>query len=105
MINRRAWTPWRRPADPGLSDKQRFSLRENDVERAAKAKESEGEAAEMAEIEKGARALQKEFPKEPGAQKMLLEVATANEPGKSRVISWISRESGLRRSGKRRLIS
>ena len=73
-------------ADPGLSDKQRFTLRENDVERAAKAKESEGETAEMAEFERGARALQKEFPKEPGAQKMLLEVANASEPGKARAI-------------------
>jgi thiol-disulfide isomerase/thioredoxin len=73
-------------ADPGLSDKQRFSLRENDVERAAKAKESEGEAAAMAEFEKGARALQKEFPKEPGGQKMLLEVASGSDPAKARGI-------------------
>jgi thiol-disulfide isomerase/thioredoxin len=72
--------------DPNLTEKQRFSLRQSDVERAAKAKESESEAAGLAELEKGVRGLQKEFPNEPEVQKMLLEVASASEAEKARAI-------------------
>jgi thiol-disulfide isomerase/thioredoxin len=72
--------------DPNLSEQQRFSLRRSDIERAAKAKEAESEDAGLAEFEKGVRALQKEFPHEPEAQKMLLEVASASEGEKARAI-------------------
>jgi hypothetical protein len=60
-------------ADTTLTEDDRFSIRQNDIERAVQAKESEGEAASLAEFEKGIRALQKEFPKRPEIIQMLLE--------------------------------
>jgi len=71
-------------ADPTLSDDDRFSIRQNHVERAVQAKESEGEAASLAELEKGIRALQKEFPKRPEIAQMLLELADHTEGDKAR---------------------
>jgi thiol-disulfide isomerase/thioredoxin len=73
-------------SDPKLDEKQRFSLRQSDVERAARAKGAEGEVAGLAELEKGVRALQKEFPNEPDVQKMLLEVASSSEGDKERAL-------------------
>ncbi len=73
-------------ADPSLTEDERFSIRQNDVERAAKAKESEGESAVLAQYEKDTRALQKEFPKRPEILGMLLDLAGNVEPAKARVI-------------------
>jgi thiol-disulfide isomerase/thioredoxin len=71
-------------ADPTLTEDDRFSIRQNDVERAVQAKEAEGEAASLAELEKGIRALQKDFPKRPEILQMLLEVAVNAENDKAR---------------------
>jgi thiol-disulfide isomerase/thioredoxin len=73
-------------ADPSLSEDDRFSIRRSDIQRAAQAKEAEGEAAAMAELEKGIRALQKEFPKRPEIMQMLLEIAGDAEGEKARVL-------------------
>jgi hypothetical protein len=72
-----AWRPRRKscwPIPPFPKTTVSASAR-IDIERAAKAKESEGEAASLAEFEKGIRALQKEFPKRPEILQMLLELA------------------------------
>jgi thiol-disulfide isomerase/thioredoxin len=71
-------------SDPALTENDRFGIRQNDIERAADAKESEGEAAVMAEYEKGIRVLQKEFPKHPEVMQMLLQVASGSDPDKAR---------------------
>jgi thiol-disulfide isomerase/thioredoxin len=73
-------------ADTTLSEDDRFAIRQGDIERAAQAKESEGETASLAEFEKGIRALQKEFPKRPEIIQMLLEVAENAEGDKARVL-------------------
>jgi len=73
-------------ADPNLPEDQRFEIRESDVERAAKAKVSESEAAALAEFEKGIRDLQKEFPKRPEILKMLLEIADNLDATKARAV-------------------
>jgi thiol-disulfide isomerase/thioredoxin len=73
-------------ADPTLDEDDRFSIRQNDVERAAKAKESVGDAAALDTYEKGIRALQKEFPKRPEIMQMLLDVAGSIESTKARAI-------------------
>jgi thiol-disulfide isomerase/thioredoxin len=73
-------------ADPGLSEDDRLSIRQSDIERAAQAKESEGEGAVTAELEKGVRTLQKEFPKRPEIIQMLLEIADDVEGEKARVM-------------------
>jgi hypothetical protein len=73
-------------ADPALPEDERFEIRESDIERAAKAKVSESEAAALAEFEKGVRTLQKEFPKRPEIPKMLLEIADNLDPSKARAV-------------------
>jgi thiol-disulfide isomerase/thioredoxin len=73
-------------ADTTLTEDDRFSIRQNDVERAVAAKEPEGEAASLAEFEKGIRALQKEFPKRPEIVQMLLELAENAEGDKARAL-------------------
>jgi thiol-disulfide isomerase/thioredoxin len=73
-------------ADANLSEDDRFNIRQNDIERAAQAKEPEGETASLAEYEKGIRALQKEFPKRPEILQMLLEVASSTDGDKARVL-------------------
>jgi thiol-disulfide isomerase/thioredoxin len=73
-------------ADPALSEDDRFSIRQSDVQRAAQVKESESEAAAIAELEKGIRALQKEFPKRPEIMQMLLDIAGDAEGEKARGI-------------------
>jgi thiol-disulfide isomerase/thioredoxin len=56
------------------------------VGRAAAARQSESEAAGLAEFEKGARDLQKEFPNQPGVFDMLLTVAVNSETDKARAL-------------------
>jgi len=73
-------------ADPTLSEDDRFSIRQSDIQRAAQAKESEGEATASAELEKGIRTLQKEFPKRPEIMQMLLEIAGDAEGEKARAL-------------------
>jgi thiol-disulfide isomerase/thioredoxin len=73
-------------ADKTLTEDDRFSIRQNDVERAVAAKEPEGEAASLAEFENGIRALQKEFPKRPEIVQMLLELAENAEGDKARAL-------------------
>lgn len=73
-------------SDPTLAEKDRFSLRRGDVGRAAAARQSESEAAGLAEFEKGARDLQKEFPNQPGVFDMLLTVAVNSETDKARAL-------------------
>jgi thiol-disulfide isomerase/thioredoxin len=73
--------------DPSLSDDERFELRARAVQRAAMKKQSEGMAAVLTEFEKGARALQKEFPKRPEVYGMLLEVASNAEGEKARKLA------------------
>jgi len=71
-------------ADTTLTEDDRFSIRQNHVALAAQAKESEGAAASLAELEKGIRTLQKEFPKRPEIIQMLLELADNSEGDKAR---------------------
>src|SRR5947208_961549 len=70
--------------DPSLDEDQRFELRARAVQRKAMKKQSEGMAAVMAEFEKGARKLQKEFPKRTEVYGMLLEAASNAEGDKAR---------------------
>ena len=71
-------------ADPTLTEEDRFNIRQSDVQRAVQSKEADGEAASLAEFEKGIRALQKEFPKRPEVLQMLLELAENAEADKAR---------------------
>jgi len=73
--------------DPGLTEDERFQLRAQAVQRAAARKQSEGMTAALAEFEKGARELQKDFPKRPETYEMLLEVASSSEGEKSRKLA------------------
>jgi thiol-disulfide isomerase/thioredoxin len=73
-------------ADPALSEDDRFSIRQGDIQRAAQAKESESDAASTAALEKGIRVLQKEFPKRPEVMQMLLEMASESEGEKARAL-------------------
>lgn len=72
-----------RLSDPTLSEDDRFELRAQMMQMAAMSKQSEGESAMLAEFEKGARALQKDFPKRPEVYAMLLEVASNSEGEKA----------------------
>lgn len=76
-----------RLADPKLTATERFELRSQQVNRAAMAKQSEGPAAVIEEFEKGARALQKEFPDQAEVYEMLFMVAQNSEPDKGRKIA------------------
>ena len=76
-----------RAKDPGLNEDERFELRARSMQRAAMKKQSEGMTAVSAEMEKGARALQKEFPKRPEVYGMLLQVASNSEGDQARKIA------------------
>ena len=71
-------------ADPKLPEDERFELRHLAVQKAVEDKESQGDAAQLAEFEKGIRMLQKEFPKRPEIFEMLLNLAQSSDPEKSR---------------------
>ena len=73
--------------DPTIDDDEKFEMRSQAVQRAAMAKQSEGMAAVLAEFEKGARSLLKEFPKRTEAYGMLLEVASMSQGDASRKIA------------------
>jgi peroxiredoxin/uncharacterized protein YbaA (DUF1428 family) len=70
-------------ADPRLPEDDRFGLRHHAVEKAVQEKEVKGDAAMLVEFEKGARLLQKEFPKRPEVMDMLMDLALFSEPEKS----------------------
>ena len=76
-----------RVKDPGVGEEERFDIRARAVQRAAMKKRSEGVPAVMAELEKGARELQKEFPKRPESYQMLLEVASNAEADRTRKLA------------------
>ena len=51
--------------EPGLSENDQFEIRSMSVQRAAMSQHTRDPQAALAELEKGARVLQKEFPKRP----------------------------------------
>lgn len=71
--------------DPNLSEDERFETRWSAVQRAARNKPSQ--AAALAELEKGARELQKEFPKRGEVWELLLMVASNSDADKSKTIA------------------
>ena len=73
-------------ADPKLPEDVRFDLRQHAMEKAVHDKESEGDAALLAEFEKGTRRLQQEFPKRPEVLDMLMYLAEISDPEKSRQV-------------------
>lgn len=75
-----------RLADPKLPESERFEIRSQQVNRTAMAKQPDIPAV-LAEIEKGARELIKEFPNQPEAYEMLFMVAQQGDPDKGRKIA------------------
>jgi thiol-disulfide isomerase/thioredoxin len=73
--------------DPTITEDERFHLRSSSMQRKAMSKSEEGMPAVLAEFEKGARALQKEFPKRPEIYEMLLAVASESDSDKARLIA------------------
>lgn len=73
--------------DPNLAEDEKFELRARAVGRAADKKQSEGMEAVTAEFEKGARELQKDFPKRPEVYEMLLMIASNGQGEKARKIA------------------
>jgi len=73
--------------DPKLSEDERVRLRAGAVDRKAMSRLPEGRAAAFAELEQGARALIKDFPKRQEGYEMLLAVAGEAEPDKAREIA------------------
>jgi thiol-disulfide isomerase/thioredoxin len=73
--------------DPNLSEDERFELRSEFVQRAAMKKQDEGTTAVMAELEKGVRELQKEFPKRDEVYQLLSMVAANSEGEKARTLA------------------
>lgn len=76
-----------RAKDPNLSDDDRFKMRVQAVEAAAMNKKDQGMPAVFAELEKGARELQKEFPKQPEVYNLLLAVASNSDAEKTRTLA------------------
>lgn len=76
-----------RVKDPNLSEDDRFKMRAQAVEAAAMNKKDQGMPAVFAELEKGARELQKEFPKQPEVYNLLLAVASNSEAEKARALA------------------
>ena len=69
--------------DPSKTDKERFEIQSQAVQRRAIAKQSEGREAVLAEFEKGVRELQSAFPKEEEVNQMLLFLAQQFEGEKA----------------------
>ncbi len=74
-------------SDPTLPEDDRFKIRQHSVERAAASREADGSAAVMETFEKGARALQKDFPGRPEVMQMLMIVASSSDAEKARAIT------------------
>jgi thiol-disulfide isomerase/thioredoxin len=73
--------------DPGLGEEERFQLRLQAVQRATMSKQDDGKEAMVAELEKGARALKKDFPNRDEAYALLLEVASNSDGDKARKLT------------------
>lgn len=73
-------------ADPKLPEDDRFGIRHHTVEKAVHEKEAAGDAAMLVEFEKGARLLQKEFPKRPEVMEMLMDLAQFSDAPQSREV-------------------
>ncbi len=69
--------------DPSKTDKERFEIQSQALQRRAIAKQSEGREAVLAEFEKGVRELQTAFPKEEEVNQMLLFLAQQFEGEKA----------------------
>jgi thiol-disulfide isomerase/thioredoxin len=72
---------------PALTEEEKFSLKANDVSRAAIKKQPQGMPAVLAEFEKGTRDLMKEFPNRSEPYGMLLTVANNSEGDKARALA------------------
>src|SRR5439155_7416580 len=77
--------------DPNASEDDRLELRMQQLRRSMSARQDDKPAAVMADLEKSARALQKEFPDRPEVSSLLLQAAegwlSANEVEKSRALA------------------
>ncbi len=73
--------------DPTLSEEERFQMRWTAVQRAARSKQNDGAEASLAALEKGARELQKEFPKRSEVYDLLLMVASNSEGEKAKMLA------------------
>jgi len=73
--------------DPSLSEDERFKLRIQAVNRTLAAKRSGDEADFIAELEKSARALIREFPKREEGYRMLLSAAQDGDEAKARALA------------------
>jgi len=77
--------------DPSLSEDDRLELRLQQVQRTATDSKQTNMTVTLTQLEKGARALQKEFPKRPEVATLLLSVAQGwldnSEPEKSRALA------------------
>jgi thiol-disulfide isomerase/thioredoxin len=71
-------------ADPNASQYDRLQVRFSEIERKATAKGEPGSAGFNAELEKGVRELQKEFPTRPEIPQLLLQLASISEPDKAK---------------------
>jgi thiol-disulfide isomerase/thioredoxin len=80
--------------DPKLSEDERFEIRSQGLQRAVMRKQAEGEQAMLAEQEKGARQLIKEFPKRDEGYQTLLEVANESEAAQGRALAKEVTEGG-----------
>ncbi|MEQ2010009.1 MAG: TlpA disulfide reductase family protein [Limisphaerales bacterium] len=74
-------------ADPKKSPEEKFRLRMQGVDRNAGLKQAEGMDAMLAEFEKGARALQKDFPERKEVFEMLYAVAMRSDGAKATAIA------------------
>ena len=74
-------------ADPNTSDRERFELQVQALNRRAIAKQSEGREAVLAEFEKGVRELQKAFPEEEEIYQMILFIAQSSEGDKAKSLA------------------
>ncbi len=76
--------------DPNLSEDDRLELRMQQLRRSMSGRQDENQSAVMADLEKNARALQKEFPDRPEISSLLLQTAEGwlaqNEIEKSRAL-------------------
>lgn len=73
--------------DRTLSEDERFQIRAASVERRAMSSLPDDMTAAMIELDKGAHALLKDFPKRPEPFEMLLMVASKSEPNKTKELA------------------
>ena len=73
--------------DPNLSQDERLKLRMQSVQRSIVAARSQGEESALAEEEKGARQLIKDFPKHEEGYQLLLSVASQSDENKTRELA------------------